>query len=516
METYNLQVETSNIGGYFSSEQLDLLTIIQCNKQEEVVAFIKECRQLRKVFTEEELQKFLNMDLEQLKQDVFKAYQNTLVLHDSNKETILNNTLSRLGLTEEEISDIKKAYSGGRTPETLKYIGDYIKARHQNNYEEIIKQAHCFISTERDQNKSKNLYYELTLINNNLGMFNTLLVGSGKPEIIINNLLSDDSENRFDYYFAKRDLDFAFRNNKHIRFHSLLTKNACEQLFTGMEKKDILQVLAAYVKRIVDFVNEYNESHKLQDGTPVINAIDLFNELVSFDKNENGEYENIWESKYGITIDDICSVFSYAKDHKPEGVNYLYNEPFLEDDKRRAKVKETLEKIDAKSPGLIDTLGSQMHITIGEDPNKIKRCFEDFKSLQERTGKHIQITEFDMSIGKTQMPRVISLNGSNPEFSIGDVYEVKQQSIDLISTIINESGVILDGISYWSLTDGIDCNLERIRSNYLSNGIITDINQIPTACGGLFPTHKELKKEQEYQQFETTNSNNFESSHRHI
>ena len=77
-----------------------------------------------------------------------------------------------------------------------------------------------------------------------------------------------------------------------------------------------------------------------------------------------------------------------------------------------------------------------MHITIGEDPNKIKRCFEDFKSLQERTGKHIQITEFDMSIGKTQMPRVISLNGSNPEFSIGDVYEVKQQSIDLISTIM--------------------------------------------------------------------------------
>ena len=122
METYNLQVETSNIGGYFSSEQLDLLTIIQCNKQEELVAFINECRQLREVFTKEELQKFFNKDLEQLKQDVFKAYQDTLVLHDSNTETILTNTLSRLGLTEEEIGDIKKAYSGGRTSETLKNI----------------------------------------------------------------------------------------------------------------------------------------------------------------------------------------------------------------------------------------------------------------------------------------------------------------------------------------------------------------------------------------------------------
>ena len=121
--------------------------------------------------------------------------------------------------------------------------------------------------------------------------------------------------------------------------------------------------------------------------------------------------------------------------------------------------------------------------------------FEDFRNLQERTRKHIQITEFDMSLGRTQIPRVF---GNNPEVTLEQVYEYKHQKIGEISSIISESGVHLDGISYWSLTDGIDCNLERVRSNYLADGSITDIHQIPSACGGLFPTHKKLIKKQEF------------------
>lgn len=73
----------------------------------------------------------------------------------------------------------------------------------------------------------------------------------------------------------------------------------------------------------------------------------------------------------------------------------------------------------------------------------------------------------------------------------------------------------LDGISYWSLTDGIDCNLERIRTNYLLDESITDIKQIPTVCGGLFPTYKKFVKQQEYASSETQNLENFEISHKH-
>jgi len=363
MELYSLNVSSDNIGGYFSSEQLELLSIIQCQTYEDVIAFVYQCKQLNGVFSKESFQNFVNQDLDQLKHFVFKSYQDTLVPHNSDKQIVLNNTLYRLGLNEEEVDVIKRAYSQGKSPEMMRYINSYIKARHPNNYGEIFKQAHYFISTERDQNKNSDLYDELVFVNNNLGIFDTLLVGSGKPEIVINDLVNEDSKDRFDFYFAKCDLDFAHKNNKHIRFHSFLTKNACEQLFVGRTKEGILEILTAYVKASVDFVNEYNSTHKLQDGTPVINAIDLFNELVSFNKNEKGEYENIWETKYGITIEDIYRVFSYAKEHKLDGVSYLYNEPFLEDTERRKKVIETLQTINVNSNGF---LGSQTHITLKE------------------------------------------------------------------------------------------------------------------------------------------------------
>lgn len=334
-----------------------------------------------------------------------------------------------------------------------------------------------------------NLYDEFVSINKNLSMFDTLLVGSGKPEVVINDFFEKDNKDHFDFYYAKRDLDFALRNNKHVRFHSLLTKGACEFLFVERTKEEILETLTNYVKATIDFINEYNSTHKLIDNSPVINSIDLFNEIVSFDKNAEEEYENIWEVKYGISIQDICNVFEYAKEHKTLGISYLYNEPFLEDTKRRKKVFEVLQSINSISNNLIDTLGSQMHITFKTSDNEIRECFRDFKFLQDTKDINIQITEFDLSLSERETLKTI---GDNPEFSYEQVYAIKKQRIDNISSIINNSNVRLNGVSYWSLTDNIDCNLERVRTNLLKKGIISNINQVPTTCGGLIPTYKEF------------------------
>ena len=83
------------------------------------------------------------------------------------------------------------------------------------------------------------------MVNESLSTFDTLLVGSGKPDVVINELLDDGNKGKFDFYFAKRDLDFALKNNKHIRFHSLLTKGANEKLFNGRTKEEILETLTA-------------------------------------------------------------------------------------------------------------------------------------------------------------------------------------------------------------------------------------------------------------------------------
>ena len=484
MDLYNLNVNTSNIGGYFSSEQIDMLSIIQCQTCEELISFIYQCKQLNGVFSKEDFQNFITQDIEELKKNVFEKYQNTLVPHNSNRQDVLYNTLYRLGIKQEDIEVIKKIYTD-KNIETIIHISEYIKNRYPDKYKEIFKQAHRFISTERDQNKMPNLYDEFVLLNEKLTIFNTLLVASGKPEVVINSFFDEDSQEYFDFYFAKKDLDFAFKNNKHIRFHSLLTKGAAENLFIGKSKEEILKILTSYVKATIDFVNEYNATHRLVDGIPVINEIDLFNEVVSFDKNSQGQYENIWESRYGITIQDLCNIFEYAKMHKPQGMSYLYNEPFLEDSERRKKVFEILQSINSISNGLIDTLGSQMHITFRNSDEQIQNCFQDFKFLQDEQNINIQITEFDLSLSENETLKTI---GDKPEISYEEVYSIKRDRINSISSIINNSGVRLTGISYWSLTDNIDCNLERVRTNLLSKGIISDISQVPTVCGGLIPT----------------------------
>lgn len=290
MDVYRLKVLSNSMGGYFSSEQLDLLSIVKCQSQDELIDFVSSCDQLKGVFEQGNIATFINMNLEDAKRKVFKSYQDTLVPHNSDSGVVLDNLLGRLGLKQEDIIMIKKMYINKNS---IKEISEYIKNRYPSNYGEIFKQVHHFISIERDQNKLPNLYDEFVLINDNLSLFDTLLVASFKPEVVINKLFEDTSKDRFDFYFVKRDLNFAYKNNKQVRLHSFLTKGANERLFINKTKEEILKILSEYVKTTIDFVNDYNSTHKFDDGTPVIKAIDLFNEIVSFKKNERNEYENI-------------------------------------------------------------------------------------------------------------------------------------------------------------------------------------------------------------------------------
>lgn len=479
MDNYSLNVDSPIKGGYFSSEQIDLLSIIQCQSIDELMKFILNCDQINRV--NGIFESINGMDLESAKRSIFKSYQNSMVYHDQGLDASRMNRFNYLRITSEE---------------ELMSVIDKSHPRSQ----EILSLNHHFISEEWDQTKSIS-YEEMETLNSQLPLFNSMLIGSGKIYKVINKY-DTNKDTKYDFYFAKRDLDFAYKNGKQVRFHSLLVKDD-GKIFNEKSKEEIMDIIKEYVKQSIDFINDYNSSHKININDKeeaVINVVDLFNEIVSFDKNEKGEYYNIWEQKYGISLPELMSCFEYALVNKPEGVNYLYNEPFLEDDQRRQKVFETLAQT---TPGLIDTLGSQMHITITQDIDSIRRCFADFKKMQESTGKKIQITEFDMCLGRSDVPRVF---GPNADISLERVYQEKDKKISEISSAINESGVKLSGVSYWSLTDGIDCNLERIRSNALSNHQISNVNEIPTVCGGLIPTHKKIVKNDELNQI-VSNSN---------
>ena len=470
MDIYSLNVDAPIKGGYFSSEQIDLLSIIQCQSIDELMKFVAECDQINHV--NGIFESINGLDIETAKRVIFQKYQDTLVYHDAGLDVSRINRFSYLGISSEE--------------ELMKVIN-----REHSRSKEVIELNHHFESEERDQMKTIS-YEEIETLNSYLPIFNSMLLGSGKIYKVVNKYDLNEAT-RHDFYFAERGLDFAYRNGKQVRYHSLLVKDD-GRLFEGKTKEQIMEIIKEYVKHSIDFITEYNNSHTVMVNgrqEPVINAVDLFNEIISFEKNDKGEYYNIWEQRYGITMPELMSCFEYTLEHKPEGVSFLYNEPFLEDDERRKKVIETLQQT---PPGLIDTLGSQMHITVSQSVDSVRRCFADFKKLQDQ-GMKIQITEFDMSLGRDDLPKVF---GPNAEYTLEDAYAEKDRKVSQISNVINESGVKLSGVSYWSLTDGIDCNLERVRTNCLKEGSINNVNQIPTACGGLIPTHKKMiKKEQE-------------------
>lgn len=491
MDKYDLKVNSDNVGGYFSSEQIDLLSIIQCNNKNQLVNYVMNCDQIKHLYSDFKLDRLRMVDLEQAKRIVFKDYQDSMVLHDSNVNDSIENRLKNIGIREQDFNIIKKALKD----RNISFIKQFVQKNYADKIDDILSLNHHFVSEERDQAKDTLLYDELSLLNSQLSYFNTMLIGSGKIYSVVNEFYDvNEPDKRFDFYKAKRDLDFAYNNGKQVRFHSLLVKEDASHLFEGKSKEEVLNIIRSYVKECIDFIIAYNKTHKIVVNgkeVPVIKAIDLFNEIVSFEKNNKGHYYNIWEEKYGISMPELIEAFEYAKQYKPDDVDYLYNEPFLENDERRKKVLEVLQAIESLKPGLIDTLGSQMHITMTIPEENIRRCFNDLKKFQEVSGKKIQITEFDMSLGSQEILRVF---GSKPDVSLEQVYDYKKEKVDMISNIINNSGVLLDGISYWSLTDEIDCNLERIRTKFLQQGSISVKEQIPTACGGLIPTHSRLIK----------------------
>ena len=154
MSDYVLNVSSNNIGGYFSSEQIDMLSIVQCQSDEELIEFIYNCKQLSDIFKKEDFYNFANYDLEKLKRKVFESYQETFVEHNSDRQTILNNTLFRLGLNQEDIELLIKNLDVILSRDMSILLEDL----EEYNIKEILKLEWHFKAVERRRNVNLEFY----------------------------------------------------------------------------------------------------------------------------------------------------------------------------------------------------------------------------------------------------------------------------------------------------------------------------------------------------------------------
>ena len=489
MQEFSLKLESPINGIYLNSETIELLSIVQCKNIGELKDFALNCSQLN--ISEEDLTSWNDNDIENIKRMLVEQYKRTLVSMEQsikNRRSVLELALKHSGITADEVDSYISVFQNNG----YEGIKKKLKAEHPESYDIFTEKAHRFIGTERDQMTSIT-YEELSGLNDILSNHNTLLIGAGRYYDVTQKMYDEHIPNmeKYDFYYAQRGLDFCYKNGMYARYHTLLDKQTMEEHLIGKQKEYVLGELQKYVKKSIDFISKYNEEHKI-NGKGVICSVDLLNEIISFDE----PYRNMWQELYGISNEELVSIFHYALENKPNGVTYVYNEPFLENPERRQVVIEQLSRINELAPGLIDTIGTQMHIEMTQNINDIRQCFEDFKIL-EQLGIGTQITEFDMCLperfmfdenGKIRseqdLVELINSKISKSGITIGSIAEFKSMRMDETSKAIKETGVQLDGITYWSISNTLDHNLERTNRKTYEQGLQREIAQ--TRYAGLY------------------------------
>lgn len=489
MQEFSLKLESQINGIYLNSETIELLSIIQCKNIEELKDFAINCSQLN--ISEEDLTSWNDNDIEDIKRMLVEQYKSTLVSMEQsikNRRSVLELALKHSGITADEVDSYISVFQNNG----YEGIKKKLNAEHPESYDIFTEKVHRSIGTERDQMTSVT-YEELSGLNDILSNHNTLLIGAGRYYNVTKKMYDEHIPNmeKYDFYYAQRGLDFGYKNGMYARYHTLLNKQTMEEHLIGKQKEYVLGELQKYVKKSIDFISKYNEEHKI-NGKGVICSVDLLNEIISFDE----PYRNMWQELYGISNEELVSIFQYALENKPDGVTYVYNEPFLEDPERRQVVIEQLSRINELAPGLIDTIGTQMHIEMTQNTDDIRQCFEDFKRL-EQLGIGTQITEFDMCLperfmfdenGKIRseqdLVELINSKINKSGITIGSIAEFKSMRMDEISKAIEETGVQLDGITYWSISDTLDHNLERTNRKTYEQGMQREIAQ--TRYAGLY------------------------------
>lgn len=489
MQEFSLKLESPINGIYLNSETIELLSIIQCKNVKELKDFAINCSQLN--ISEEDLTSWNDNDIENIKRMLVEQYKSTLLSMEQsikNRRSVLKLALKHSGITADEVDSYISVFQN----DGYEGIKKKLKAEHPESYDIFTEKAHRFIGTERDQMTSIT-YEELSGLNDILPNHNTILIGSGRYYDITKKMYDEHIPNmeKYDFYYAQRGLDFCYKNGMYARYHTLLDKQTMEEHLIGKQKEYVLRELQEYVKTSIDFISKYNEVHKI-NGKGLICSVDLFNEIISFDE----PYRNMWQELYGISNEELVSIFQYALENKPDGVTYVYNEPFLENPERRKVVIEQLSRINELAPGLIDTIGTQMHIEMTQNIDDIRYCFGDFKRLKQ-LGIGTQITEFDMCLperfmfdenGKIRseqdLVELINSKISKSGITIGSIAEFKSMRMDEISKAIEETGVQLDGITYWSISDTLDHNLERTNRKTYEQGLQKEIAQ--TRYAGLY------------------------------
>lgn len=511
---YNTSLNTNNEGLYLSHQLVDVLLLINCSNADELEKYIRETPNL--TLSSEEIMQISNRlsqnssELEKIKREIFEKYQdsytNYMIMDEIRKSNNLrlrfHLKLQKLNLSIEEENELFQVLATQGESECFNQI--------QQKYgEEMCQSIQLYFGDDYENIKSST-YDQMVALNNQIKSSNsevkksggdyTLVIGSSR--FFNTMIVSSDSNNEIGYeynpHFVRKGIECAEKLDSNIRFHCIFDCNTAKALFEekklGKENKEqVIKLLEYYTRQSLNEIVKQNAEHN-----NIINVVELFNELVEYNKdNKNGPYEEVWKKYFGISIEEImerCIApnMDLISMLKQSGVEFMYNETLLQESSIRLdKIEEVYDKIQQLQPGLIDSFGDQMHFTnadlsSNEHISNLVHEFEFLKKMQDK-GLKIESTEFDFGIIKQTMKNLMTKLKSG-EMSIEQVYQIKQNMINQIRQLAISTGVEFSRCCNWNVLDNVNGTIVR------ENRSLPFSEMLGTMFGGKFQTISNMGK----------------------
>lgn len=482
--------------------------IVSLKDKNEIKKYIEEkCSQ----FPNKKAEDIIDLEhcsIEDCKRQLFDKYKDSLVTYlENNNYSRFEKAqmkLSQLGLTSEQIAEIKKQLpkteDGNKKAEADEKIYEFISKTYG---EEFVTRFNHLMFDDFENIKDESVTYELiSQLDEQIRSdesIDTIIIATGKYG---NSMTQTGNGKQFDPYFTAKGLEYCRDTGKHMRYHALIDyahfSKLIEQGYAVQDHDQILVELKSFIQESMAFINQYND--RMPDGSMRINVIEVFNELVEYNKDENNreQYDMVWQKYFGISVEEIMSCFEDIK--KPKGVSYMYNETMLEESSvRRYTVENVLSQIMKCNPNFLDKFGDQMHLeqlhaiqNTEKTPygklNELDGTFNLLKKIQDM-GLSVECTEFDIHIDSTTMEKVANMLADG-RITEQKVLEMKRKWIDTISKLAESKGITFDRTSYWSILDAVDHNVVRANIQRQQN------REVPfdTMYAGLYGDGKNLER----------------------
>jgi len=485
--TLNAGQNSTNI--YLSTQQTDLLLLVNAKTPEELIGFVNNCVQVSNY----QVGDVNESNLEDKKREVFDVYLKSFAsfkdLAPREGFTEKDSSLTRIrinlqnNLPESYHQEALNALSTGGEQGLVNYLITL------PNGDKYIRDIGRFISI--DYENIQGVTYEEIVALDELIKRDPTIKGiisiAAKYDMTMH--YGADGVKQFDPYYLDRVMAYCKITGKHMRYHSLFDRStAMDFKAMGLDKEGVMRRMTPFADGFFEYLSRHNET--LEDGTRLIDCAEIFNELLCYEPGVKNT-GMVWQEYFGMSMEDLFSfIIKDGVSRVPDGVEVMYNETALEEGMARLQSCDSIIRdIYRVAPGFINVFGNQLHVYDSlfskDNIHMLNESNMFMKHVQDDFGIRVQISEHDLNING-------DLVSNCQKYGIPLEYLrlLKKKYQKIISDSLVAAGLDINTVDYWSIFDKVDHNLRRYIEARIKRG--ESIQGIDSLHAGLIPEESDI------------------------